>query len=227
MAKRTLINDRYELDDMPIAKGGMGQVWGGRDTKLDREVVVKLVRFPDGVPDQDYIRRFVRESRITARLQHPGVPAVFDVGTHEGRLELSYVELPTIKRHTAIIPLHINVVPGDQAAGRIPDPVVRTELLFQRVQQAKRRASRHLSQGNTSSALAEMEAAEELVQQGLSGGAPEPLAADLAEEADTLRYLTGRSQRGETSAAAKHASMDSTYKSAKRGRPRPRATPDS
>lgn len=84
MSKRTLINDRYELEDLPIAKGGMGHVWGGRDIKLDREVAVKLIRFPEGVPDQDFIRRFVRESRITARLQHPGVPAVYDVGTHEG-----------------------------------------------------------------------------------------------------------------------------------------------
>ncbi|MFF5992773.1 serine/threonine-protein kinase [Prauserella flavalba] len=80
-----MINDRYELRRSPIARGGMGEVWEGRDTKLDREVAVKFVRFPDGVPDDELIRRFVRESRITARLQHPGVPAVFDVGTEGGR----------------------------------------------------------------------------------------------------------------------------------------------
>ncbi|RZU75506.1 serine/threonine protein kinase [Micromonospora kangleipakensis] len=80
-----LINSRYELDDLPIGHGGMGEVWLGHDTKLDRHVAVKFIRFPNGEQDKDYIRRFVRESRITARLEHPGVPAVYDVGSHEGR----------------------------------------------------------------------------------------------------------------------------------------------
>ncbi len=80
-----VLNDRYELRRVPIARGGMGEVWEGHDTRLDREVAVKFVRFPDGVEDADLVRRFVRESRITARLRHPGVPAVFDAGTHEGR----------------------------------------------------------------------------------------------------------------------------------------------
>ncbi|HEY0696725.1 MAG TPA: serine/threonine-protein kinase, partial [Micromonospora sp.] len=63
----------------------MGEVWLGRDTKLDREIAVKFIRFPDGSRDEEYIRRFVRESRITARLEHPGVPAVYDVGVDDGR----------------------------------------------------------------------------------------------------------------------------------------------
>ncbi|MFI7080617.1 protein kinase [Micromonospora sp. NPDC049903] len=81
----TIVNGRYELEELPVGRGGMGEVYLGRDIKLDREIAVKFIRFPDGQPDQDYVRRFVRESRITARLEHPGVPAVYDVGTHEGR----------------------------------------------------------------------------------------------------------------------------------------------
>lgn len=80
MARR-VINHRYELEPFPIARGGMGEVWGGRDLRLHREVAVKFVRFPDDVSRDEFTRRFVRKSRITARLQHPGVPAVFDVGT--------------------------------------------------------------------------------------------------------------------------------------------------
>ncbi|MDN5858076.1 MAG: serine/threonine protein kinase [Pseudonocardia sp.] len=83
--RRRVLNGRYELDELPIGKGGMGEVWLGRDTKLDRRVAVKLIRFPDDLPDDELVARFVRESRITASLEHPGVPAVYDVGTDQGR----------------------------------------------------------------------------------------------------------------------------------------------
>ncbi|TVT56352.1 serine/threonine protein kinase [Amycolatopsis rhizosphaerae] len=59
----------------------MGEVWVGRDVRLEREIAVKFIRFPDGNRDEELIKRFVRESRITARLEHPGVPAIYDVGT--------------------------------------------------------------------------------------------------------------------------------------------------
>ncbi|TDU83152.1 serine/threonine protein kinase [Kribbella voronezhensis] len=84
MTKR-ILGGRYELHDLPLARGGMGEVWVGRDVRLEREVAVKFLRFPDGTPDDQLIRRFVRESRITARLEHPGIPAVYDVGTDDGR----------------------------------------------------------------------------------------------------------------------------------------------
>jgi hypothetical protein len=84
-AGRVLIDNRYELEPAPLARGGMGEVWVGRDTRLDREVAVKFIRFPDGQHDEELVRRFVRESRITARLEHPGVPAVYDGGTYRGR----------------------------------------------------------------------------------------------------------------------------------------------
>ncbi|WP_327040869.1 serine/threonine protein kinase [Micromonospora ureilytica] len=58
----------------------MGQVWFGRDTRLDREVAVKFIRFPDDGRDEVLVRRFHRESRVMARLEHPGVPAVYDWG---------------------------------------------------------------------------------------------------------------------------------------------------
>lgn len=79
-----LLDGRYELGTAPLARGGMGQVWVGHDTRLDREVAVKFLHFPDGVEDLDMVRRFRREARITAGLQHPGVPAVFDTGTEDG-----------------------------------------------------------------------------------------------------------------------------------------------
>ncbi|MEU8242242.1 serine/threonine-protein kinase [Actinoplanes missouriensis] len=83
MPGRKLSYGRYRLESK-IAHGGMGEVWLGRDTRLEREIAVKFIRVADGAPpDPEHIRRFVRESRITARLQHPGVPAVFDGGLDE------------------------------------------------------------------------------------------------------------------------------------------------
>ena len=83
-----VLDGRYELVGVPMGRGGMGEVYEGRDKRLEREVAVKFVRFPSDA-DQDerktMVRRFVRESRITAELQHPGVPAVFDAGSQDGR----------------------------------------------------------------------------------------------------------------------------------------------
>lgn len=93
-----LVDDRYELDPLPLGRGGMGEVWGARDTRLDRRVAVKFIRFPDDADAPELVRRFERESRITARLEHPGVPAVFDSGTDRDRpyLVMQFVEGVTL-----------------------------------------------------------------------------------------------------------------------------------
>jgi Ca-activated chloride channel family protein len=151
--------------------------------------------------------------RFVLTLAVPGVAALGLAGV--ATLQLSYVELASFKQHIINIPLHVNVVPGDQAAGRVPDPVVRTELLYQKVQQAKRSASRHLSVGDHDAALAELDAAAELLK---SADLPHALAQELAQEADELRYTAGRTRAGEYTTSAKYLSMSSTYKSRKRGR---------
>ncbi|MBU2668293.1 serine/threonine-protein kinase [Actinoplanes bogorensis] len=82
MPGRTLGDGRYELQS-PLARGGMGEVWLGHDTRLDREIAVKFIRVRSGETEQEDLRRFLREAKITARLEHPGVPAVYDAGTDE------------------------------------------------------------------------------------------------------------------------------------------------
>src|SRR6516162_3035793 len=69
----------YELLD-EIGQGGMGVVYRARDVALDRDVAVKLLseRYPAGSPAA---QRFTSEARITGQLQHPGIPAVHQVGT--------------------------------------------------------------------------------------------------------------------------------------------------
>ncbi|MEU8503960.1 serine/threonine-protein kinase [Streptomyces brevispora] len=81
MPQQQSIAGRYDLLE-PLANGGMGDVWRGYDTVLDRPVAVKRIR-PQAVADspqlaEEFVKRFRREARITARIQHPGVPQVYD-----------------------------------------------------------------------------------------------------------------------------------------------------
>src|SRR4029077_8434529 len=60
--------------------GGMGVVFRARDLSLNRDVAVKTLA-PSYAPESAVGRRFVAEARITGQLQHPGIPAVHQVGT--------------------------------------------------------------------------------------------------------------------------------------------------
>ena len=62
-----------------IAHGGMGIVYSALDPQFGREVAVKTLNEHLSARS-DTIRRFDEESRITGQLQHPGIPAVFEVG---------------------------------------------------------------------------------------------------------------------------------------------------
>ncbi|TLQ43734.1 serine/threonine-protein kinase [Streptomyces marianii] len=83
-----IIDGRYELLE-ELSHGGMGDVWRGYDSVLDRPVAVKLIRSQAVTSPQladELAKRFRREARITARIRHPGVPQVYDAvldDTHE------------------------------------------------------------------------------------------------------------------------------------------------
>ncbi len=61
----------------------MGEVYKARDARLDRDVAVKVL-LPEVSSDPDRLRRFEREARAAAALNHPNILSVFDVGTHDG-----------------------------------------------------------------------------------------------------------------------------------------------
>ncbi|MFF9732656.1 protein kinase [Streptomyces albidoflavus] len=74
------IADRYELSALPMP-GGMGLVWEGYDIVLDRPVAIKQIRVEKARTPAELamlVGRFRREARVTARIEHPGVPAVYD-----------------------------------------------------------------------------------------------------------------------------------------------------
>ena len=72
-----LSETKYELVDR-IAQGGMGTVYRVRDRELGREVALKVIRLPEASPD--IAARMLREARTLARLEHPGIVPVHDVG---------------------------------------------------------------------------------------------------------------------------------------------------
>ncbi len=84
-----------------LGRGGMGVVYKAFDPELDRLVALKLVR-PGGHPAEAAVarERLVREARALAKLAHPNVVAVHDVGVLEGDvfLALEYVEGQTLRR---------------------------------------------------------------------------------------------------------------------------------
>jgi hypothetical protein len=69
---------RYELGDL-IATGGMGQVWQARDTVLNRDVAVKVLR-SEYTGDATFLARFRAEAQLSAGLVHPNIATLFDYG---------------------------------------------------------------------------------------------------------------------------------------------------
>ena len=74
----TTLSDRYRLQ-RHIATGGMGQVWEGLDTRLGRQVAVKVLK-QEFSSDPEFIERFRAEARTVAMLNHPGIASVYDYG---------------------------------------------------------------------------------------------------------------------------------------------------
>lgn len=79
--REQLLGDRYRLVRQ-LGEGGMGQVWEAQDETLDRNVAVKVISLLAGGGSRgDEVRaRFLREARITARLQHPNIVTIHDLG---------------------------------------------------------------------------------------------------------------------------------------------------
>jgi eukaryotic-like serine/threonine-protein kinase len=72
---------RYEILEL-LGEGGMGQVYRARDTRLRRDVAVKVLA-PWSASDPDLARRFELEARAAGGINHTNVMAVYDAGTHE------------------------------------------------------------------------------------------------------------------------------------------------
>ncbi|MFL0461004.1 protein kinase [Kytococcus sedentarius] len=75
------LSDRYEVEE-PLGHGGMADVVAATDTRLGRRVAIKVLR-EDLARDPAFVRRFESEALAAARLNHPGIVSVFDVGEEQ------------------------------------------------------------------------------------------------------------------------------------------------
>ena len=80
-----------------VGEGGMGEVYRARDTKLDRDVALKVLpqAFTD---DPDRLARFEREAKVLASLNHPDIGGIHGLEESEGirALVLEYIDGPTL-----------------------------------------------------------------------------------------------------------------------------------
>lgn len=93
----SVLGDRYEIMEK-IGSGGMAVVYRGKDKKLDRYVTIKVLR-EEFIGDEEFIERFRSEACSAARLSHPNIVRVYDVG-EEGKINyivMEYIHGDTLK----------------------------------------------------------------------------------------------------------------------------------
>jgi serine/threonine-protein kinase len=85
---------RYEIVDR-LGRGGMGELYLGKDPLLDRYVAIKVLRA--GFEAEDLRERFAREAKSAARLQHINIVTIYDVGEHAG---MPYIAMEYVRGET-------------------------------------------------------------------------------------------------------------------------------
>jgi serine/threonine-protein kinase len=116
---------KYQILD-EIGRGGMGVVYRGYDTALERQVAIKVLA-PHLVWEKDFVERFLREARTAARLKHPNIVTIHDVGEQDGNY---YIVMELLEGETL----------GQMVARRGPLPVAEAASIASQVASALDRA---------------------------------------------------------------------------------------
>jgi beta-lactam-binding protein with PASTA domain/predicted Ser/Thr protein kinase len=97
VTEATLLGGRYELG-APLGQGGMAEVFRGRDTRLGRDVAIKILR-SELAGDATFLARFRREAQSAASLNHPNIVSVYDTGEDGSTpfIVMEYVEGRTLR----------------------------------------------------------------------------------------------------------------------------------
>lgn len=155
------------------------------------------------------------ERKILLKFKVPAMPSLGLALV--AKLQLRYVELPDLLEQVVTIPVTVNVVPGDQAAGRTVDPTVHTEVLFQEAQHSKRLASEALELGDRETAKRLLDGAVDSLEQA-NLTVPADLREDLVIEVDALMMISEQVDLHDTSLTSKMTRASYHDKNRKRGR---------
>ncbi len=192
---------------------------------IDMEPAVALVKIYNDLPSTQVgdgkimveIGDFYSNERRKLLLRF-GVPAMASLGLAQiSTLELRYVELPGLVEQVVTLPVQVNVVPGDEAAGRVADPTVHTEVLFQEAQQAKKRASEALERGDRGAAMDLLAGAEGVLGAAMMA-APDEMRADVVKESQDIGMMKDRASWDDTSRLSKVTRASFHQRNRKRGR---------
>ena len=147
------------------------------------------------------------------------VPALDSLGLHHlADLRIGYVAMPDLIEQAVTWPLAVNVVPGDQAAGRIPNPTVTTARLLAETTQAKRDAADSLTTGKSDEAIKRLEDQGALLRERIEALDPADPATTqardrLIEEREQLDKLVRGVKEREARASRKSLMEDYTMES--------------
>jgi Ca-activated chloride channel family protein len=195
--------------------------------RVDMSTDVSVLRLYNDLPSQQLADGSVmvelgdfyseEERKLLLKL---GVPAMAGLGLCKvATLTLQYVELPGLVQQTVTVPVVVNVVPGDEAAGRVPDPTVRSEVRFQEAQLKVREASEAMEKGDVGAAEQQFTEAVGLLDSAVRG-APTPVAEDIEAERRKVQDLRERARWDDHSRVSKASRELSHLNTRKRGRRR-------
>jgi serine/threonine-protein kinase len=94
-----ILDGKYEIVEL-IGQGGMAKVYKAVDNRLHRNVAVKVLK-EEFADNEQFLKKFLREARADAKLTHPNIVNVYDVGTEGGvyYIVMEYVDGDTLKRY--------------------------------------------------------------------------------------------------------------------------------
>ena len=118
-----ILDQRYELEEL-IGGGGMADVYKAKDCLLNRPVAVKILH-EEFKQDKEFIDKFQREAQAAARLSHPNIVNIYDVGVADGDhyIVMEYVPGRTLKDRIRQEG-HLSVSESLRVAREIADPAL-------------------------------------------------------------------------------------------------------